>query len=97
MKELTEAELANVENCGKVGFSYRELAAILEVSELDISEQFVNHEGQVYAAWMKGRMQTELDLRNAILREAKAGSAPMLNQISNILNRTDEEHSKLVY
>lgn len=97
MRELTEAEVANIENCGKVGFSYKELAVILSVPEMDVQEQFEKKEGSVYMAWMKGRLQTELDLRNAILREAKDGSSPMLNQMKNILQQTDEEHDKLLY
>ena len=97
MRELTEAEMANIENCGKVGFSYKELAIILSVPEMEVREQFEQKEGSVYMAWMKGRLQTELDLRNAILREAKNGSSPMLNQMNAILNRTDEEHDKLQY
>lgn len=97
MRELTEAEVANIENCGKVGFSYKELAIILSVPEMDVREQFEQKEGSVYMAWMKGRLQTELDLRNAILREAKDGSSPMLNQMKTILQKTDEEHDKLLY
>lgn len=97
MRDLTEAELANIENCGKVGFSYRELALVLSIPEMDVREQFEAKDGNVYLAWMKGRLQTELDLRNAILREAKNGSSPMLAQINNILVRTDEEHDKLQY
>ena len=97
MREVTEAELANIENCGKVGFNYKELAIILSVPEMDVREEFERHDGKVYMAWMKGRLQTELDLRNAILREAMDGSSPMLNQMNAILNRTDEEHDKLQY
>ena len=89
--------MANIENCGKVGFSYKELAIILSVPEMEVREQFEQKEGSVYMAWMKGRLQTELDLRTAILREAKDGSSPMLNQMNAILNRTDEEHDKLQY
>lgn len=97
MRQLTEAELANIENCGKVGFSYKELAIILSVPEMDIREEFEKQRGDLYMAWMKGRLQTELDLRNAILKEAKDGSSPMLTQINTILQRTDEEHNKLIY
>lgn len=97
MRELTEAEVANIEKCGKVGLSYKELAVILSVPEMDVREQFEQKEGSVYMAWMKGRLQTELDLRNAILREAKDGSSPMLNQMKTILQQTDEEHDKLLY
>lgn len=97
MRQLTEAELANIENCGKVGFSYKELAIILSVPEMDVREEFEKQQGDLYMAWMKGRLQTELDLRNAILKEAKDGSSPMLTQINTILQRTDEEHNKLIY
>lgn len=97
MRELTEAEMANIEKMGSVGFSYKELAVALSVSELELREEFEKKEGKIYLAWMKGRLQTELELRMAILRDAKDGSTPMLSKIQNILQTTDEEHEKLLY
>lgn len=96
-REFTEAEIAIIENCGKVGFSYKELSIILSLPEMELREEFERKEGTVYLAWMKGRLQTELELRQSILKEAKDGSSPMLNQILAILQRTDEEHDKLMY
>lgn len=97
MKELTEADLANIEKMGSVGFSYKDVALALSEPEMDIREQFELKEGSVYAAWMKGRLQTELNLRQAILREAQNGSSPMLSKMQAILSDTDEEHEKLIY
>ncbi len=97
MKELTEADMANIEKMGGVGFSYKEVALALSIPESEVREEFENHEGRIYQAWMKGRLQTELDLRLTILREAKNGSSPMLGKLQNILQTTDEEHEKLIY
>lgn len=97
MKDFSEADLAKVENAGRVGFSYKELAIMLDVEEADMRDEFEEAHGNVYQAWMKGRLQTELDLRQSLLKEAKAGSVPCMNKISQILSATDEEHNKLYY
>lgn len=97
MRALTEGELANIENMGSVGFSYKEVALVLSVPEIEVREQFENKKGVIFQAWMKGRLQTELNLRLTMLREAQNGSSPMISKMQSILETTDEEHDKLIY
>ena len=97
VREYSPEELATIEKCGSVGFSYKELALILAVPELEIQEEFEKKAGKLYQAWMKGRMQTELSLRLEILKDALGGSSQMINQMTDILHRTDEEINKLLY
>lgn len=97
MRELTEKEIADIEQCGRVGFSCKELAAVLSVPTAEIEEQFRAESGPVYEPWLKGRMQVEIELRNAMLREALGGSSPMMEKMLSIFRQTNESINKLTY
>lgn len=97
MRDLEEKELANIEQCGRVGFSYEELAAVLAVPVEEVEEQFRDKCGKVYEAWLKGRMQVEIELRQAMLRDALNGSSPMLEKMLSIYRKTEETNRKLIY
>ena len=94
--ELKEEDIAKIENCGLVGFSYKEVAAVLGVNPEDIKAEFADEKGPIFSAWYKGRLQTELDLRNSMLRAAKDGAAPMVEKVLHFLKKTDDEHRDLI-
>jgi len=93
--ELTENQIATIIQCGTVGFNYRDTSAIVGLDENEVKEQFISEKGNVYEAWRKGRLQTELNLRNSMLRAAQDGAAPMVEKVLRFLNRTDEDHRDL--
>ena len=97
MIELTEKQLSDIEICGRVGFSCKELAAILSVPIEEVEQQFRAENGNVYEAWLKGRMQVEIEIRTAMLRDALNGSSAMLEKMLNIFRTTDESISNLTY
>lgn len=97
MRELTDKEITDIEQCGRVGFSCKELAAVLSVPVEEVEHQFRAESGSVYEPWLKGRMQVEIELRNAMLREALNGSSPMMEKMQEIYRRTDESINKLIY
>lgn len=97
IREITDAELANIESCGRVGFDYKQIAAMLEVPIDDVAIEFQSEQGQVYNAWHKGRMQAELDLRNSMMKEAIGGNTAMVQKMLDIFHNTDEQHRKLIY
>lgn len=96
MRELTEEELQEVELCGRVAFSYKEIAYnfLLPVSE--VLEQFVKEDGEIFRHWMHGRLQVELEIRQKVLDGAKNGSTPMLEKMLAFFARTDNEHRELM-
>lgn len=95
--ELNEELKAKVEACGKVGFDYIQVAAVLDAPLDDVCKEFTEKKGEIYSAWLRGRLQTELDLRNSMLRDATGGSGPILEKFINILKKTDEKHTNLIY
>ena len=97
MRELTEKEIANLEQCGRVGFGCKDLAAILSVPLDEVEEEFRNEKGKVYEIWLKGRMQVELELRQSMLKEALGGSSPMMEKMLKIYHETEESIQQLTY
>lgn len=92
MRELSEQELKEVEECGRVAFSYREVAYHLQVPSREVKEQFMKEEGPIWAAWVRGRMQVELEIRQVVVSSAKNGSTPMLEKMLEMVKRTEREH-----
>ena len=97
MRELTEKEIAEIEQCGRVGFSCKELAAILSVPLEEVEEEFRTERGKVYEVWMKGRLQVELELRQKMLSEALCGSSSMMEKMLKIYRETEESIEQLTY
>ena len=96
-RQLTKEQIELIENCGRVGFSCKELAAILSVPVEEVENQFRIEHGSIYEPWLKGRMQVEVELRQSILRDAINGSTQMMDKMLSIFSQTDESIKKLTY
>lgn len=92
MRDLTEQELKKVEECGRVAFSYREVAYHLQVPSNEVREQFMKENGPIWEAWVRGRMQVELEIRQVVMSGAKNGSTPLLDKMLEFFRRTEREH-----
>lgn len=84
-----------MEQCGRLGFNYKELAAVLSVPVEDVQQQFEAEKGSVYEPWLKGRLQVEIEVRSAMLRDALNGSAPMMEKMLRFFQQTEEMHRQL--
>ena len=75
LSELTEADFTEITKLAAMFFTPREVAIMLE---LNIQQCVIDCEIQdnpVYNAFHSGRLQSELDLRTAVLKLAKSGSS----------------------
>lgn len=95
IRQLTEEEQEQLRTCGSVGFSYREVAIVFALQVREVQQQFEAEEGEIYEAYMKGRLQAELELRQTVLASAKNGSTPMLEKMLAFFKRTDDIHREL--
>ena len=95
MRDLTPDETASLETCGRVGFTWQETAAALDLDPDEVKSQFAAEQGDVYTHWTKGRLQAELELRLSIFEQAKAGAAPMLERMLRYYQKTDTENRDL--
>lgn len=81
-------ELAEVERLSALFFTPREISLMLELDIRQINDQLDQKEGNFYCAFLKGRLQNEVDLRKAILQLAKAGSSPAQTMAMDLLNKS---------
>ncbi len=95
MRELTDKDLEDVEQCGRVAFSYKEVAYHLQVPVKDVRDQFQREEGVIFEHWMRGRLQVELEIRQVVVEGAKNGSTPMLEKLLEFFKKTEREHKEL--
>lgn len=95
MKELTEKDLEDIEQCGRVAFTYKEVAYHLQIPISEVKEQFVKQTGLVFEHWMRGWLQVELEIRQVVVEGAKNGSTPMLEKLLDFFKRTEREHNEL--
>lgn len=56
---------------------------------LELDPTFLQEGGQYYLDYMKGRLQSEVDLRTAIVKLAKSGSSPAQNLMIDLLRKSE--------
>lgn len=95
MRDLSEKDLEDIEQCGRVAFTYKEVAYHLQIPVAEVKEQFVKQSGVVFEHWMLGRLQVELEIRQVVVEGAKNGSTPMLEKLLDFFKRTEREHNEL--
>lgn len=92
---LSPDEEANLESCGGVGFTADQVAAIFELDKQLVREQFSTQSGPIWDRYYKGRMQAELEVRQAILKSAQNGSTPSQNKILDLYDFADRDIQEL--
>lgn len=71
------------------------MAIIFDLELSEVRAQFMEERGQVYEVWLRGRLQKELEVRQAVLQSALNGSSPSQLQLMNFYNEADAEHLDL--
>lgn len=71
------------------------MAIIFDLEQSEVRAQFMEERGQVYEVWLRGRLQKELEVRQAVLQSALNGSSPSQLQLMNFYNEADAEHLDL--
>lgn len=96
---MTNEQKQQVEECGSVGFDYRQVAVLTGLDLQTVKEQFTNERGEVYEAWLRGRLRSELSIRKSILSSAQEKSPSagiMADKMMEIFHKTDNEHRDLM-
>lgn len=95
MKELTEKDRNEIVECGRVAFSYREVAYHLGIPVAEVRDQFLHEKGEIWENWIQGRMQVELEIRQVVMTGAKNGSTPLLDKMLELFKKTERVHNEL--
>lgn len=81
--------------CGSVGFSWRQVADIFDLDPALVRRQFADEQGDIYRTYHQGRLQKELEIRQAVLTSALNGSSPAQLQMLEFFTLADEENHSL--
>lgn len=85
---LNEEQLKEVERMAGLFFSPNEIGIVLEMElhEIKELEEIIDskNEDQIYMAYHKGRLTTEIELRNATKQAALNGSNPAQTMMFNL-------------
>lgn len=95
IEELTEKDYEEIEVCGRVGLTYKEVAYNCGVPIAEVRKQFIEEDGLIFEKWIHGRLQAELEIRQQVLTSAKNGSTPAIEQMLSFFKRADVEHRDL--
>lgn len=73
---LTEEQLTELENMGAVFFSVKECALVLQVDSYELSCAIEREDSPEHAAFHGGRLKSEFEVRQSVLKASKQGSSP---------------------
>ena len=94
---MDAADLEQIEEYGRVGFDYKQVAALMRLDPMALRDEFANERGDIFEAWQRGRLRTELDLRKKVIETAAKGEMPvMIDKAYEFLHRADDEHRELI-
>lgn len=88
LNDITQEELLQVEELAQLYFTPKEISVMLEIKYAEVKDTIENEEGNFYEAFMRGRLQSETDLRKSIMMLAKAGSSPAQTMAMDLLNKS---------
>lgn len=95
-KPFSSDEENNIRSCGAVGFLWQQVAVAFSLDPNFVREQFKYKKGTVYELYMEGRMQNELEIRQAVLQSAKNGSTPAQQQMLEYYSKVDSDINDLI-
>ena len=70
---MTEELIKLAEQCGAVGFTPEQTASILGMAAAEVQRQFIEEKGDIYECYTRGRLTTELRVRQKVIDEAVNG------------------------
>lgn len=83
-------QLQIIEEYAKLLFSYEEVALLANVDIIDITDI----SNQYYKQYQKGRLQTEIEIRESILDSARNGSPDAEQKAITLINELHTKNRK---
>lgn len=72
--DLSDEQLLEIEEYGKLFFSLKEVAILVELEYAALNEMMQDENSVVFKAYHKGRLTSEVDVRKSIIEMAQSGS-----------------------
>lgn len=85
LNDITEEELKQIRELAALFFTPREVAIMQELPIGDFVLVCEDPSSRIYNAFHAGRLQSEVDVRTAIIKLAKSGSSPAQTMALDLL------------
>jgi len=85
---LTEDQLRELEELGKLFFAIGQCAIILQIDGKKLKEKIDDAESAEHHRYWKGYLQSEAEVRKSIIDVAKRGSAPAQSLVTKIIDNS---------
>lgn len=95
-KQLTEDQIQSIEEMAELFYDFHSCCIAADLDAQDFTEDFYNHHGQFYTAYMRGYLKGDIALRQSIKKSADNGSHPAqtlllkLQEDANINTKANE-------
>lgn len=90
-KSLLDLEIEDlnlIEELASYFFTPKEIAVMLDVEEESFLFSIEFHGSKISTAFLKGRLQSEMELRKSIIKLAKSGSSPAQTMSLELLQKS---------
>jgi len=95
--KLTEEQLANLEELGKLQFDAPEAAVVLGLDAADLLARLRLPQSPASLRWLRGQMLAEAEIRKSIFTLARQGSTPAQKQFLELVeDRRKREKARAI-
>lgn len=88
LPNISTEELEEIKLLSSLFFSPREIAIILEYNAVEFIDQCEIEGSAIFNSFYGGRLSSEKDLRDRIIKLAKSGSSPAQTMALEMLNKS---------
>jgi hypothetical protein len=92
MNNLTEKQQSEIFQLGRIGFSFREVAANFGFPLPEVARQFREEQGEIYQNWYKGYLNAQAEIRKTVLDAALNSSQPAILQMLKYFRQAEEDN-----
>jgi len=92
MNNLTEQQQGEIYQLGRIGFSFREIAANFGFDLMEVARQFREEKGEIYQHWFRGYLSAQAEIRKTVLDAALNSSQPAILQMLRYYRQADENN-----
>lgn len=87
-KSLNDIDLGLLENLAAQFFTPWEIALMMDVPEAEFVKSIKTEGSRIRSAFYKGRLQSELEVRQSVINLAKQGSSPAQSASIEIIKQS---------
>ena len=90
MNSLTEQQKSEICQLGRIGFSFREIAANFGFDLSEVAKQFREEQGEIYQNWHRGYLTAQAEIRKTVLDAALNSSQPAILQMLKYFRQAED-------